>query len=100
LNLAAAKKKINTKLQLDKEIVFSGEETKTNEDVDFLMERLMTVADAEKRALKEKLEVIYKACHATSYINLDKLKIDQEIDTLLKEKHTDLMIEKETVRKE
>lgn len=100
LNSGAVKKKIETKLQLDKEIIFSGEKIKTAEDVDLLIERLRTVADTERRTLKEKIEIIYKDCHANSYINTDKPKIDQEIDTLLKEKHTDLMIEKETVRKE
>ena len=97
LNLAAAKKKIETKLRLDKEIVFSGKKIKTAENVDFLIERLRTVADTEKRTSKEKIEVMYKDCHANSYIDVDKPKIDQEIDVLLKEKHTELLIEKETL---
>jgi len=100
LNLAAAKKKIETRLRLDKEIIFTGEKIKTAEDVNLLIERLRTVADAERQTLKEKIEIIYKDCHAGSFINTDKPKIDQEIDALLKEKHTDLMIEKETRRKE
>jgi tetratricopeptide (TPR) repeat protein len=97
LNLAAAKKKIETRLSLDKEIIFSGKKVKTDGDIHLLMERLRAVADAENRALKEKLDAIYKDCHANSFLDVDKPKIDQEIETLLKEKHTDLMIEKETL---
>lgn len=97
LNLDAVKKKIETKLRLDKEVIFSGEKIKTNEDIEFIMERLKALAGSEKRALKEKLEAIYKDCHANSFIEVDKVKIDQEIDTLLKEIHTDLMIGKETL---
>jgi len=95
LNLAAAKKKIETKLRLDKEIVFSSKKVKTVEAVDFLIERLRTVAESEKRTLKEKIEVMYKDCHANSFIDVDKPQIDNEINTILKEKHTDLMIELE-----
>jgi len=100
LNLAAAKKKIEIRLSLDKEIIFSGKNVKTDGDIHLLMERLRVVADAEKMALKEKITLVNKECHANGLIDADMCKIDQEIETLLKEKHTDLMIEKEKVRKE
>jgi len=95
LNLAAVKTKIELRLKLDKEIIFLGNKIKTDENIHLIMNRLRTVADAEKKALKEKITLVYEECHANGLIDADMCKIDQEINTLLKEKHTDLMIEKE-----
>ncbi len=100
LNLAAAKKKIETRLKLDKKIIFSGKNIKSRKDVDFLYKRLKMVVDVEGQALNQKIEVIYNDCHANNFIDVDKPKIGQEIGTLLKEKYTDLMIEKETPQKD
>ena len=95
LNLTSVKKKIETRLNLDKEIIFSGNNVKTNGDTHLLMERLRVVADAEKMTLKEKIILVYKECHANGLIDADMRKIDQEIETLLKEIQTNLLIEKE-----
>lgn len=100
LNLVSVKKKIETRLNLDKEIIFSGNNVKTDGDTHLLMERLRVVADAEKMTLKEKIVLVYRECHANGLIDADMRKIGQEIETLLKEIHTNLLIEKETAKKD
>lgn len=95
LNLNAAKRKIELRLKLDKEIIILGNKIKTDEDIHLIMNRLRTVANAEKMALKEKIILVYKECHTNGLIDADMRKIDQEIETLLKEMHTNLLIEKE-----
>jgi hypothetical protein len=96
LNLLAAKEKIETRLKLDKKIIFSNKKIKARKDVAFLFDRLKAIANKEKQILNEKIKAVYKDCRANSLINADRLKIEQEIESLLKEKDADLLIEKET----
>ena len=97
LNLDAAKRKIETRLRLDKEIIFSGKKIRSKRDVAFLFERLKATVETERKYLEEKIKAICEDCHARSYLVTAKDDIDQEIKTLLKEKHTDLIIETETL---
>lgn len=94
LNLEGSIKKLEAKLRFDKEIIFSGQKIKTEDDLAFIYERFKAIAETERATLKERLVVIYNDCRANSFIEIDNPKIDQEIDALLKEKYTDLMIEK------
>ena len=95
LNLEGSKRKIETKLRLDKEIIFSGQKNKKEDDLAFIYQRCKAVAEIERAAVKEKMVGIYSDCRANTYVGADKAKIDQEIDALLKEIYTDLMINKE-----
>jgi hypothetical protein len=97
LNLEGLKRKLETKLSIEKKIVFSGQKIKTEDDLTFIYNRLRAIAELEGATLKEKTVAIYSDCHANSFLEGDKTKIQQEIDKLLKEKYADLIIELEQV---
>ncbi len=97
MNIAETRRKIGLRLELDKNIIFSGQPIKSDEDIEFLYNRLNVIADSEREALKGKIMVIYKECHAENLLSTDTCKIDKEIDMLLQGCLTDLKIEKEQV---
>lgn len=100
INITEARRKIGLRLKLDKDIIFSGQPIKSDEDIAFLYNRLKVIADPEREALKKKIMVIYKECHTENLLSTDTCKIDDEIDMLMQERLTDLKVEKEQVLKE
>jgi len=95
MNIAGIRRKIGLRLELDKNIIFSSQPIKSEEDIAFLYNRLKAIADSERKVLKEKIMVIYKECHTENLLSTDTCKIDKEIDMSLQGCLTDLKIEKE-----
>jgi len=96
LNLTATKKKIVERYRIDKEIIYSKRKLSEKDDV-FLYDRSRETAKVERQALKQRLESIYRECPADNLLNIDSSRIDQEIDTLLRDMMTNLLIDKETL---
>ncbi len=97
MNIAGIRRKICLRLELDKNIIFSSQTIKSEEEIVFLYNRLKAIADSERKVLKEKIMAIYKECHTENLLSTDTCKINKEIDMSLQGCLTDLKIEKEQI---
>jgi len=90
INIEGIRKKLEKKLEIDKDIIYTGRLINTEEDVNFLYKRLEKLADYEKDLLKIKIKEIYQKCYPTNVVI-----IENEIDRLLQE----ILISLEVIKK-
>jgi len=96
INLKSTEKKIEKKLKIDKEIIYGDRLIKTD-DIDFLYKRLKKLANSEINRLKRKIERIYQECGATNFFQVDKEKIENEVDRVIKENVINLRVSQEKI---